>query len=240
MSKENLKPINPELFNHIVFFTGAGLSKESGIPTYRGSGGIWQKYNYEEYACQRAFNADPEKVWDFHDKRRQAVLECKPNQAHNIIANIENSLKNLTVVTQNIDGLHQRAGSINVVELHGSLWRLRNEEENYVIENFDVPLKNRKNPSGGYWRPDIIWFEDALNSSVIEEATNAIHGCDILISVGTSGVVYPAAQLPQIAMQNRAHTVEINPEETPLSRFYRDSYRGTATEVLSALFPDYR
>ena len=116
-------------FRRVVFFTGAGLSAESGIPTYRGRGGIWNEYNYEDFACQRAFNCDPEKVWDFHDTRRAAVAACAPNDGHRLIAETEARQPGTRVVTQNIDGLHQRAGSSGVVELHGSLWRVRCDRE---------------------------------------------------------------------------------------------------------------
>ncbi|HIE06410.1 MAG TPA: hypothetical protein EYP64_00035 [Desulfarculaceae bacterium] len=113
---------------NIVFFTGAGLSVESGIPTYRGQGGIWEDYNYQEYACQEAFASEPEKVWDFHDKRRAMIKSCDPNPAHRIIAEVQRRYPQTTIITQNIDGLHQRAGARNVIELHGSIWRLRCSE----------------------------------------------------------------------------------------------------------------
>ena len=119
-------------FRKIVFFTGAGLSAESGIPTYRGKGGMWTEYDYEDYACQRAFDRDPDKVWDFHDKRRAAVAACEPNAGHRVIAEIQKAQPGTVVVTQNIDGLHARAGSADVVELHGSLWRVRCDPENIV------------------------------------------------------------------------------------------------------------
>ena len=112
-------------FERIVFFTGAGLSAESGIPTYRGTGGTWKNYNYEEVACQKAFDEDPNRVWDFHDARRGHVAGCNPNLAHEIIAQVQREKPNTAIITQNIDGLHQRAGAANVVELHGSLWRVR-------------------------------------------------------------------------------------------------------------------
>ena len=111
-------------FQRIVFFTGAGLSAESGIPTFRGKGGMWSQYNYEDYACQAAFDRDPEKVWDFHDERRRTVSSCEPNAGHRVIAEVQKRQPNTVVITQNIDGMHQRAGAADVVELHGSLWRV--------------------------------------------------------------------------------------------------------------------
>ena len=216
-------------FERPLFFTGAGLSVESGIPTYRGKGGIWQEYDYQDYACQRAFNRDPEKVWDFHDLRRGKVAACDPNEGHDIIAGIGNA----RVVTQNIDGLHQRAGGSDVIELHGSLWRLRGGGQ--VVENFEVPLSSRRCEDGSYWRPDIVWFEDSLDPMVLQEAAHALEWCDLLISIGTSGVVYPAAELPRIAMQRGIPCVEINPEETDVSSWYTHCLRGTASEMLREL-----
>ncbi len=223
-------------FNQIVFFTGAGLSAESGIPTYRGRGGIWQEYNYEEYACQRAFEINPEKVWDFHDKRRAAVAACEPNRGHRVIAEVQRAKPNTIVITQNIDGLHQRAGAKDVVELHGSLWRVRCDGEKVVQENFAVPINPRRCRCGAYWRPDIVWFEDPLDPKTLQEATEALRSCDLLVSIGTSGVVYPAADLPFIAMEAGATTVEINLEQTPVSRFYQYAFRGKASEVLNAMW----
>jgi len=215
-------------FSRIVFFTGAGLSAESGIPTYRGKGGIWAKYDYEEYACQRAFDRDPGKVWDFHDERRRRVSACEPNEGHRIIAATEGAV----VVTQNIDGLHQRAGSKAVVELHGSLWRVRCAGCRTVAGNLETPIRSRRCACGAWLRPDIVWFEDALDPATVRAAGDAIAKCDLLVSVGTSGVVYPAADLPRLALARGAVTVEINPEETPLSGLYTHCMRGSASEML--------
>lgn len=223
-------------FNNIVFFSGAGLSAESGIPTYRGRGGVWEQYNWEEYACQRAFEADPEKVWDFHDKRRAAVAACEPNAGHHVIAAVERAKPNTTAITQNIDGLHQRVGSRNIIELHGSLWRVRCEREGKVTEDFDIPINPRQCSCGAYWRPDIVWFGDLLNRDTLNTAAETLSRCDLLVSVGTSGVVYPAAELPRIAMDQGATTIEINLEETPVSHLYQHILRGKASKVLAALW----
>lgn len=218
-------------FRRIVFFTGAGLSAESGIPTYRGKGGIWEQYDYGEYACQRAFDRDPGKVWDFHDVRRRAVALCEPNEGHRIIAAVPGA----TVVTQNIDGLHQRAGSKGVIELHGSLWRVRCAACRTVRENLEVPIGSRRCGCGAWLRPDIVWFEDMLDGETLRRAAEAIAKCDLLVSVGTSGVVWPAADLPRLAFSRGAVTVEINPEETPLSPLYTHRLRGSASQMLRDL-----
>ena len=222
-----------EDYDRIVFFTGAGLSVESGIPVYRGSGGIWHEYNYEDYACQRAFDKDPEKVWDFHDKRREAVAACEPNDGHRIIADID-----ATVVTQNIDGLHQRAGSPRVTELHGSLWRVRCDRCGTNAANLDVPLEPRTCACGAYLRPDITWFEDMLDRRTLAEAERAVADCDLLVGIGTSGVVFPAAALPRLAAEAGATCVEINPEETPVSGWYQHHLRGPASDMLRQLIAD--
>jgi NAD-dependent deacetylase len=222
-------------FERIVFFTGAGLSSESGIPTYRGSGGIWKEYDYEDYACQRAFDRDPEKVWDFHDKRRAAVRACDPNEGHRIIASIQASKAGTAIVTQNIDGLHQRAGAGDVVELHGSLWRVRCDAEGSVRPDTSVPMEPRRCSCGAYLRPDIVWFEDSLDPRNIRRAQEVLAACDLLVSVGTSGVVYPAADLPRIAVRSGAVTVEVNLEDTPVSHLYQHHLRGKASEMLAEL-----
>ena len=223
-------------FERIVFFTGAGLSAESGIPTYRGKGGIWHKYNYEDYACQRAFDRDPNKVWDFHDKRREMMGSTDPNDGHRIIAEVQNSKPGTWIVTQNVDGLHQRAGAVDVIELHGSMWRVRCDTCEVIKDNDEVPLSNRQCHCGTYWRPDIVWFEDSLDGRTIQAAQKAIGQCDLLVSVGTSGVVFPAAHLPQIAVQAGATCVEINPEETAVSGWYQHHLRGPASEMLRGMW----
>jgi NAD-dependent deacetylase len=222
-------------FRKVVFFTGAGMSAESGVPTYRGKGGTWTEYNYEEYACQAAFERDPQKVWEFHNMRRAAVKACQPHTGHDLIVESEERFENLTVVTQNIDGMHQRAGSKTVHELHGSLWRVVCQSTGRVKENHDVPFSDPRSEYG-YWRPDIVWFGDTLDPVVIYSAIEAITECDLLVSIGTSGVVFPAAQFPLQAREAGAKLVEINPEETPLSDQYDLCLRGPASQVLADLF----
>ncbi|MBX3260836.1 MAG: NAD-dependent deacylase [Labilithrix sp.] len=222
-------------FERIVFFTGAGMSAESGIPTYRGKGGVWAEYDYEDYACQRAFDRDPERVWDFHDARRAAVRACEPNDGHRVVTAVQRERPGTLVVTQNIDGMHQRAGATVAAELHGSLWRVRCDAEDVVRDDDTVPMTPRKCRCGGYWRPDIVWFEDPLDHRVVQRAREALEACDLLVSVGTSAVVYPAAELPRVAVQRGAVTVEINLEDTPLSHLYQHRLRGKASEVLAEL-----
>jgi NAD-dependent deacetylase len=228
-------PIRFRDFEKIVFFTGAGMSAESGIPTYRGSGGIWKEYNYEDYACQRAFDRQPEKVWDFHDERRKMVAGCEPNAGHRIVTEVQKAKPGTKIVTQNIDGMHQRAGATVEAELHGSLWRVRCDDESIVRGDHTMPMEPRKCSCGAYWRPDIVWFEDSLDGRVIQRAVKALEGCDLLVSIGTSAVVYPAAELPRIAMARGVPSVEVNLEDTPMSALYKVRLRGKASELLADL-----
>ena len=223
--------IDIKKYNKIVFFTGAGMSAESGVPTYRGSGGIWHKYNWEEFACQEAFDRDPQKVLDFHKLRRKSVLECQPHDGHTYISEIQKSHENITIVTQNIDGMHQRAGTENVIELHGSLWRLRCDNCSIAIDDIGESFANKKCDCGNYLRPDITWFGDMLNSNVIQKASDEIQKCDLFISIGTSGVVWPAAGFPNEAKSNGAYCIEINTERTELSYLYDRVVIGKASEV---------
>jgi NAD-dependent deacetylase len=231
-----MKAIHPKDYEHIVFFTGAGMSAESGVPTYRGRGGVWSQYRWEEYACQEAFDADPEKVLKFHEMRRAAVLACKPHAGHAAIAELGKRHPRVTVVTQNIDGMHQRAGSWNVIELHGSLWRLRCPYDG-VTEDIGEKFRSYTcEKCGGWLRPDIIWFGDMLDQGVMSEAIAAIRRCDLFVSIGTSGVVYPAAGFPRFAKENNARCIEINPEPNEMSSLYDEAIRNTAGNVLPGLF----
>ena len=222
-------------FDSIVFFTGAGISAESSVPTYRGKGGIWEKYDWQTLACQRAFDQNPERVLEFHEFRRSLVFDCKPNPAHNTISQLEQT-KAVFVVTQNIDGLHQKAGSGNVVELHGSLWRLRCDYCGRQIEDLNRKYRSKKCACGQWLRPAITWFEDSLESGVFAQAHSLIESCDLFISIGTSGSVWPAAGLPQIAFDGKAHCIELNLEKTEYSPMYNETYFGLAGTILPSLF----
>jgi NAD-dependent deacetylase len=229
--------ISLEHYHKIIFFTGAGMSAESGVPTYRGRGGIWNEYKWEEYACQNAFNKNPEFVLNFHQLRRVEALKCTPHLGHTIISNIENLKKNTFIITQNIDGMHQRANSKNVIELHGSLWRLRCEKEGIVIEDkMDGKFSKTKCECGEWLRPDIIWFEDMLKEDIIAQANQKIIESDLFISIGTSGMVWPAASFPSLAKSSGSFCIEINPEETELSKLYDQVIRLPASDALDQFF----
>lgn len=222
-------------YEKVVFFTGAGMSAESGVPTYRGPGGIWKEYDYERYACQSAFDADPVAVWEFHNYRRALVAACEPNEGHRLIAQLERDLDHVTVITQNIDGLHQRAGTQAIIELHGSLWRVRCEVCNKKVQKREAPLVSTRCDCGRFWRPDIVWFGDSLVPTDVDDAIREMKQTELFISIGTSGAVYPAAELPLVAKQAGAMLVEVNPEPTPLSDVYDVVLRSSATEALTRL-----
>ena len=213
------------------------MSAESGVPTYRGRGGIWNQYKWENYACQTAFERDPEGVLEFHELRRIEALKCQPHGGHTIITDVQNDNSDTIVITQNIDGMHQRAKSKNVIELHGSLWRMRCESEKILKKDLDRgKYQTRKCDCGNWLRPDIIWFQDMLNDKTVLEATQAIVSCDLFISIGPSAVVWPAAGYPKLAKNSGAFCVEINPEATELSGLYDQTIRMPASAGLEHLF----
>lgn len=223
-------------YDSVVFFTGAGISAESGVPTYRGAGGIWKEYDYERYACQTAFEEDPQRVWDFHNYRRELVGRCQPNAAHLAIARAQREHPRVTLITQNIDGLHTLAGSTEVLELHGCLWRIRCDACGRREDNRESPFTALACPCGdGTMRPDITWFGDVLDQDTFEAAFQAVLGTSLLVSVGTSGVVHPAARLPELALKAGATLVEVNPEQTEASTLHHHHLRGKASERLPEL-----
>ena len=207
------------------------MSAESGVPTYRGSGGIWHKYNWEEFACQDAFERNPGKVLDFHELRRKSVLECQPHNGHKFISELQKSHDSVTIVTQNIDGMHQRADTENVIELHGSLWRLRCDDCGIAIDDIGESFTKIKCDCGKYLRPDIVWFGDMLNQNVIRQASEVIQKCDLFISIGTSGVVWPAAGFPNEAKGNGAYCIEMNTDRTELSYLFDEVINSQASEI---------
>lgn len=212
------------------------MSAESGIPTYRGYGGIWNEYKWQDYACQSAFNINPKKVLDFHELRRIEAMKCLPHTGHLIISDIQKYFSRTSVVTQNIDGMHQRAASSNIIELHGSLWRMKCIEENKTfVDDHIAKYSRRKCECGDYLRPDIVWFNDRLNSSVVTQSLELISNCDLFVSIGTSASVWPAAGYPKIAKESGARCIEINLEDTQASYLYDIKLRTSASEGLQKI-----
>ena len=203
----------------VAVLTGAGVSAESGVPTFREAGGLWEGNRPEEVATPEAFHADPEMVWRFYQARRSGLLKCRPNPAHEALAELERICPSFTLITQNVDGLHRAAGSRNVIELHGDIWidRCRDcdhEERHEEVSEEPVP---RCPKCGGMTRPGVVWFGEMLPSGTIEAAQTAAAQCDVMLVIGTSSLVQPAASLSMFAGQNGARVVEVNPEATPLT-----------------------
>ncbi len=231
---------------HVVVFTGAGVSAESGIATFRDAlSGLWSRFDPMQLATPEAFEDDPELVWGWYESRRMQVLGTSPNPGHRAIAELAKRVTQLTLVTQNVDDLHERAGSANVLHLHGSLHQPRCSR---CAESFQMPLAPPAEPAegrrlapprcahcGGEVRPGVVWFGESLPVDALEAAFAAAAGCDLLLSVGTSGVVYPAAQLPHIALQAGAAVVHVNPEPQALGGGREWLLAGPAGEVLPAL-----
>ena len=202
----------------IAILTGAGVSAESGIPTFRGPGGLWENRRAEDLATPEAFAADPALVWRWYEWRRALIAAAQPNDAHTALAELERELgpNAVTLITQNVDGLHRRAGSTSILELHGNITRARCTHDRRIFEHPD-PFADQppRCECGALLRPDVVWFGEALPEGAMERAASAVHAADLLLVIGTSAVVYPAAGL--VAMTGHGIAVEINPDATPAS-----------------------
>jgi len=224
----------------VAVLTGSGISAESGVPTFReAQAGLWASYDPQRLATPEAFDRDPQIVWEWYEWRRRLVSEAEPNPGHLALAELERRVPSFTLVTQNVDGLHERAGSMNVIELHGNILRSRCSREGDIVEPEDedsVPTRCPRCPRcGAFLRPDVVWFGEMLPATVFEAASEAARGCDLFLAVGTSSLVYPAAGLPYEALENGATLAEINPSETPPTRQADHVLRGKAGEVLPGL-----
>jgi len=217
--------------------TGAGVSAESGIPTFRGAGGIWEKYDFQKLATPWGFKEDPELVWEWYQLRQIEIKKALPNPAHIVIAAMAKYYPAFRVLTQNIDGMHQRAGSEDVVELHGNIWRMRCERDGTTI-TLDAPVTDIPPlcQCGSIMRPDVVWFGEPLRPEIVSEASQAAAESDLMLVVGTSAIVYPAAALPVIVKNSGGMVIEINMEETDVSRYADASYFGPAGKILPAMW----
>lgn len=222
----------------ITILTGAGVSAASGIPTFRGAGGLWKSFRAEDLATPDAFEANPALVWEWYDWRRSLIRQASPNRAHEVIATWTRTRPATTLITQNVDGLHERAGSADVVRLHGSIWQLqcwegcREAGTGWTDDTVPLtPLPPRCPYCGGLARPGVVWFGEPLDPAVLHRATEAC-ACDLFLTIGTSAIVYPAAGLVHEAKRHGAFTVEINPDATDASGLVDLSIRGTAEDVL--------
>jgi NAD-dependent deacetylase len=221
----------------VVVLTGAGISAESGVPVFRGSGGLWRQFRPEDLATPQAFTRQPELVWEWYLWRRGRIADAHPNEGHRTIARWQQQRTGITLLTQNVDGLHTRAGSPPPIELHGNLWRIRCAGGCGFRSTDDVaaaPRSELKCACAAWLRPDVVWFGEPLDAVAMAHATTAVERADVVLVVGTSAVVYPVAALPRMAGR-RARVVEINVDETALSGDVDVVLRGPAGEVLPAL-----
>jgi NAD-dependent deacetylase len=221
----------------IAVLTGAGISAESGVPTFRGHKGLWKKFKPEELATVDAFLSNPDLVWEWYRHRREILTQAEPNPGHLALRDLEELFSEFTLITQNIDGLHQQAGSQRVVELHGNIRRNRCLDCGNILESVDREVEPvvPRCPCGGMLRPDVVWFGESLPRRALEDAYLAATRCQVFFSIGTSAVVQPAALLPGFALENGAYVVEINLEPTDLSAQVQLSLRGKSGEILPRL-----
>jgi NAD-dependent protein deacetylase/lipoamidase len=223
----------------VLALTGAGVSAESGVPTFRGSGGLWRQFRFEDLATPQAFARDPKLVWEWYAWRRDTIAGLSPNAAHAALAAMERRLPGFHLATQNVDGLHAAAGSRRVLELHGSLWRLRCVGCGQTGEDRRVPLPELppRCACGQLLRPDVTWFGEMLPQAAVAEAVAAARSAEVVLVIGSSQLVYPAAGLPEIAQARGAFVIEVNTEDTPLTASADAALRGTAADLVPALVP---
>jgi NAD-dependent deacetylase len=201
---------------HIAVLTGAGVSAESGLPTFRDAmTGLWATYRPEELATRAAFQHNPELVWNWYAWRRDLVLNARPNPGHIALAELQRRVPRLTLITQNVDNLHQLAGSQNVIELHGNLRRVKCFDNDHIVDDWQADTRTPPHcpECGSLLRPDVVWFGETLPPLALDQAREAARHCDLFFSIGTSGQVEPAASLPRLAMNHGATVVIMNPDQ---------------------------
>ncbi len=221
----------------VAVLTGAGISAESGVPTFRGEEGLWKKFRPEELANFDAFMKNPQLVWEWYNYRKKIICEVKPNPGHYALANLEKLFDNFYLITQNIDNLHRRAGSNRIYELHGNIMRNRCVDCNKYVEAIRVhePDDVPRCECGGLIRPDVVWYGESLPQQELMNSYSAANNSDVFFSIGTSAVVQPAASLPVKAKYAGAYVVEINTEYTVISSLVDDCILGKAAEILPRL-----
>ncbi len=223
----------------ITVLTGAGMSAESGIPIFRGNDGTWNDVNPMDVATSKAFRNDPGSVWKWYDGRREIIDKAEPNQGHFALAKIERHKEKFTLITQNIDGLHRVAGSQNVIEIHGNIWETRCEKCRITSRNYEVPLPEippKCEKCAGILRPNIVWFGENIPVQTIDSALLSIEESELMLIIGTSGIVEPAASMGLLAKQSDKKVIEINLDETPNSRIYDVSIQAKSGEILPLLY----
>ncbi|HVR84035.1 MAG TPA: NAD-dependent deacylase [Planctomycetota bacterium] len=221
----------------IVVLTGAGISAESGVPTFRGPGGLWRNYRPEDLATPQAFHEDPRLVWEWYAWRRGLIAQARPNPGHEALATLERRSPAFTLITQNVDGLHALAGSRAILEIHGNLWRTRCLGCDTVGEDRAMTLDRIPPlcPCGSLLRPDVVWFGEALPEDLLGRSIAAVETCDLMLVIGTSGVVQPAASFADAALSRGVPVVEINLDPTPLSDRATVALQGRSGQILPRL-----
>ena len=221
----------------VVVLTGAGISQESGVPTFRGADGLWKSFKAEDLATPEAFHRDPVLVWQWYDWRRGLMKPVKPNAGHYALVALEKRIQQFTLVTQNVDGLHRAAGSENPMEMHGTIWRVRCMECKRTFENREVPIKilPKCEACGGLLRPDVVWFGEALDEKMLHTIYECLQRAQVMLIIGTSGFVQPAASFGMVAKRAGAFVAEINRSTTPQSSLFGLSIQGKAGELLPQL-----
>jgi NAD-dependent deacetylase len=221
----------------LAVLTGAGISADSGVPTFRGTDGLWRNFRAEDLATPEAFGRDPRLVWEWYDWRRQLIAGKTPNPAHAAIVELERRYQEFWLITQNVDGLHRRAGSQKLSEIHGNIWKVRCTGCGTVEENYEVPIPMLPTcrQCDGLLRPHIVWFGESLLRSDLIRCEEVLRSCDVLLVIGTSGVVYPAAGFASMAKVGGAFVAEINFELTAQSAAMDLSLVGRAKDVVPLL-----
>lgn len=236
--KYSIQDVKERLNNSkaVTILTGAGISAESGVPTFRGKDGLWKNFRPEDLATPQAFKREPQIVWEWYDSRRQILSRLEPNAGHFAIAEIEKRTNKFSLITQNVDGFHETAGSKNINELHGNIWHVKCLTCSKVSENRDVPIKILPFcKCGGILRPDVVWFGEMVSEKSMTKAFVSSDSCDMMFVIGTSSVVHPASLLALRAKDEGAFVVEINIENTPLSASADVTLLGKSGDILPQL-----
>ncbi|MEE9418757.1 MAG: NAD-dependent deacylase [Desulfatiglandaceae bacterium] len=242
----NVEPMEKELdalkqalkkADRVAVLTGAGISAESGVPTFRGDGGVWKNYRATDLATPEAFARDPELVWEFYNWRRDLISQVTYNPAHKALVDLERLVPGFTLISQNVDGLHLLAGSQNLLEIHGNIWKVRCTrcQEITLDRSPDMGALPKCRSCGGLLRPHVVWFGEALDPDLLGQAIEASRNCQVMLVIGTSAVVQPAASMAMEAKAGGAIVAEINLEKTPHSHIMDFGLQGKAGEIVPRL-----
>jgi len=221
----------------LTILTGAGISADSGVPTFRGADGLWRTFRAEDLATPEAFERDPRLVWEWYNWRRELIATKNPNPAHEAIVELERRCQEFWLITQNVDGLHPAAGSTKLSEIHGNIWKVRCTGCGVISENLEIPIPILPTCQlcHALLRPHIVWFGESLREEDLRRCDEALRACDLLLIIGTSGIVYPAAGFASVAKHVGALVIEINLESTPQSDLVDLSLQGRAKDLVPLL-----